>query len=139
MSEWHQIEKAPEDKPFLAWVKNHDGESFRKLGLEHSLWPDGMSQLYNDEIEGFECMECLHKVWLDKGMENFKSADFFDYSDLSDNGFEIFNSYFCSSERSYRIVKEQFIELQETNYVIANIDSSGHIEHHISLYVKKKE
>ncbi len=94
---------------------------------------------YNSEIEGFECMECLQKEWLNKGMENFKSADFFDYRDLSDNGFENSASFFCRSESDYKIVENEFTELQQTNYVIANIDSSGHIEHHISLYVKKKE
>ncbi len=89
---------------------------------------------------GFECLDCLQKEWLKKGMENFKQADFFDYSDLSDNGFNEFDSFFCRSKQSYIDVEHKFTELQQDNYVIVNIKASGlGLEHHISLYIKKKE
>lgn len=95
---------------------------------------------YNKKSELFECVECLQKEWLEKGMENFKQADFFDYSDLSNNGFNEFDSYFCRSKQSYIDVEHKFTELQQDNYVIVNIKASGlGFEHHISLYIKNRE
>lgn len=89
------------------------------------------------------CVKCLQDLWLKYGMESFKHADFFNYKDLQDNGFIKFKSYFCRSQNDYDLAKNRFNFLKEKgNLVIVNIDSSGHIEHHISLYVKlinKKE
>lgn len=82
------------------------------------------------------CVKCLQDLWFKYGMELFEHADFFEYKDLSDNGFNKIHSFFCRSEQSYNEARQIFDKLKEQNLVIINIDSSGHIEHHISLYIK---
>ena len=122
-------------------LDNIDNIVFCDICNRHILHYNGyrINLRYNDESESFECVECLQKEWLEKGMENFAQADFFDYSDLSKNGFNKFNSFFCRTDKSYQDVKDKFTELQQDNLVIVNIDSSGlGFEHHISLYIKKR-
>ena len=82
------------------------------------------------------CVKCLQDLWLKYGMEKFEHADFFNYKDLQDNRFEKAHSIFCRSKKSYGLAKRLFDKLKDSNLVIVNIDSSGHIEHHISLYIK---
>jgi len=94
---------------------------------------------FDEEREEMVCVSCLQEEWLKNGMESFKEADFFNYSDLENSGYHKHNSYFCRSKESYKQVEQIFNSLKEDKglKVINNIDSSGMgLEHHISLYVK---
>lgn len=93
---------------------------------------------YVREAEGFYCVQCLQQKWFEKGMDNFKEADFFDYSELEKNGFKRRNTYFCRSKESYQEVEKEFNKLQESGLkVIVDIIASGlGLEHHIGLWIK---
>ena len=91
---------------------------------------------FGKQVYDLICVKCLQDLWFKYGMESFKHADFFNYKDLSNNGFIEHGSYFCRSTSSYSEVERVFNNLKESNLVIVNIKSSGHIEHHISLYIK---
>jgi len=93
---------------------------------------------YDDKHDEFVCVSCLQEKWLEKGMKSFKDADFFNYSDLTENGFNKISSHFCRNEQSYKDVEKSFNCLKEKGKkVIVNIDSSGlGLEHYISLYMR---
>lgn len=94
---------------------------------------------YDDKIEDVICVKCLQDYWFEEGMEKFRDADFFNYSDLKDNGFYKYSSHFCPKNYSYEEVEDLFNELKERGYlVIVNIDADGMgLEHHLSLWVKE--
>ncbi|MCP4651688.1 MAG: hypothetical protein GY853_16625 [PVC group bacterium] len=113
------------------------GACYREISYSNGM---RINMRYDEEDCEMYCVECLQTEWLSEGMKLFKEGDFFNYSDLSEAGFNKHGSYFCRSKESYERVEEIFDELQETNLVIVNIDSSGMgLEHHISLYIKERE
>jgi len=140
------------DTPYVAEICDECYNSAITEGIDNNHWCEicgreiahntgyRINMRYNYDIEGYECVRCLQEKWLKEGMDSFNDADFFDYDELSENGWSEYDSYFCRSKQSYLEVERVFNELQEKYMVINNIRASGlGLEHHLSLYIKERD
>lgn len=116
-----------------------DRQIFNNNGYRQNLriYPEFPEQ--DDFVDDVICVACCQDIWFEVGMLNFDDGDFFNDSDLVENGFVKDKSYFCRNKECYDKAEKRFVELREKGLaVIVSIEASGMgLEHYFSLWIKE--